>query len=77
MKKIKEKAIIELLKSGDFTVAYHNNCELSLYIGRHKYEQLENLEEEDEVELDNFDSGYCPEIVRLLVKALGGKSDSI
>jgi len=66
--------IIELLKSGNFTIAYHDNQSPALYKGHWEYEQLENKKE---IPIDNFDDGYCPEIVALLTKALGGKSTSV
>ena len=69
------KQVIELLKSGDFTITYHDRCSPSLYKGKWKYEQLENKEE---IEYETYlETGYCPLIVELLAKALGGKSDSI
>ena len=69
-----KKGMIELLKSGDFTIAYHDNCSPSLYKGKHEYDELP-----DEVDYD-FDfgnNGYIPEVVEILVEALGGKSDSV
>jgi hypothetical protein len=71
---MKKKDIIKLLKSGDFTIAYHDNACPTLYKGRREYEQLLG---ENEVELDGLDEGYCPEIVSLLTEALGGVSNSI
>jgi hypothetical protein len=74
MKEMEKKEIIELLKSGKFTVAYHDFNSPSLYKGKHRYE---NLKDSDEVKLYGWENGYCPYIVSLLVKALGGTSDSI
>lgn len=70
-----KKQIIELLKSGDFTIAYHDNGVASLYKGRHKYENLP----EDELDVGTLfeQEGYCPGEVALLVKALGGRTESI
>lgn len=71
---MKNKAdILELLRSGDFTVSYHDNATPGLYKGKWKYEDLEDAEE---IELANWEDGYCPQIVSLLVEALGGKSNS-
>lgn len=67
-------SIIELLKSGNFTIAYHDNQSPSLYEGRHTYEELEDKEE---IQLEIFDGGYVPDIVCYLVEALGGRSTSI
>ena len=69
-----EKEIIKLLKSGNFTIAYHDNCAPFLYQGRCTYEELDSAEE---IEYEDFDDGYCPAIVALLVKALNGNSCSI
>lgn len=68
------KKIIELLKSGDFTVAYHDNDSPTLYTGKHKYWKLK---EEDEIKIPYSDDGYLPAIVALLVEALGGESSSV
>lgn len=68
------KKIVELLKSGDFTIAYHDNESPSLYAGKWKYEQLED---KNEIDYGFGSDGYCPLIVTLLTKALGGKSDSV
>jgi hypothetical protein len=70
-----EKKIIELLKTGDFTIAYHDNGQCSLYKGKFEYDDL------PEKSLHDFDyndaEGYCPHIVVLLAKALCGKSETI
>lgn len=70
-----EASIIQLLKSGDFTIAYHDNSHCSLYKGRFEYD---NLPEAEDYEFDFTDTeGYAPTIVRLLVNALGGKCETI
>ena len=67
-----EKEIIDLIKSGDFTIAYHDNEYCCLYKGKLKYEDLP--EDKEVYEFDNADSeGYIPEVVDFLVKALKGK----
>jgi hypothetical protein len=68
--------IINILKSGNFTVAYHDNSYCCLYEGKHDYE---NLPDKEVAVFYNTDIslGYCPGIVNLLVTALGGKADSI
>ena len=71
---MKEKQIIDLLKSGNFTIAYHDSEYCCLYKGKLKYEDLP--EDGEVAEFDDV-NGYIPDIVELLVKALGGKSDSI
>lgn len=67
--------IIELLKSGDFTLAYHDNLQCTLYRGKHEYEDLpENGVKDFE---NDFWVGYAPKITCLLVSALQGKIESI
>lgn len=71
-----EKKIIELLESGDFTIAYHDNGQGGLYKGH--YFDYDDLPEKADCEFDYSDSeGYMPLIVQHLTKALGGKSYSI
>ena len=66
--------LVQLLKSGNFTVAYHDNQEGAIYQGR--ADNCNKLPEDDKV--DNFalwdNEGYLPYIVRVLVEALGGKA---
>lgn len=70
-----EQTLIKLLQSGNFTIAYHDNQCCSLYKGKHKYE---DLPENSVYEFDDLgQSGYTPMVVEKLVKALGGKVDSI
>ena len=70
-----ENEIIKLLKSGDFTIFYHDNGQCSLYKG--KYTE-EDLPEDSDVDFDMSDSeGYAPGIVTHLVKALNGNIGSI
>lgn len=80
--KYSEEKIIEILKSGDFTIIYWDNGEATLY--QKKWDKAEEFERDDYATMEKFrifysdwTSGYCPAIVELLVKALGGKSDSI
>lgn len=67
--------IIELLKSGDFTIAYHDHGHCCLYKGRHEYESLPIKEVAEFYDTDG--DGYLPQIVYLLAKALGGASETI
>lgn len=83
MKTISEKKLIELFKSGNFTICYWDNETPTLYEGkwdrnkeyaRDEYETMNKAE----INFPMYDMrGYLPDIVYLLVKALGGKSDSI
>lgn len=77
----KEK-IIELLKSGDFTIIYWDSCEPTLYSKKwNKDEEYKRDEYETMnkfiVEIPDYSDGYLPSIVSLLARALGGKTDSI
>lgn len=67
-----DKKIIELLKSGNFTLHYHDNGACDLYKGIHK-EILPNKEIAS-FSLGFNNEGYLPKEVELLVKALGGES---
>lgn len=72
-----EQDLIKLFKSGNFTIAYHDNQEGCIYEG--KIDDYDKLPEDGEI--DDFFSwaceGYLPYIVQVLVKALGGKALSI
>ncbi len=67
--------ILKLLKSGDFTIAYHDNGYCCLYEGRHEYDKLPKKEFQGFYDDDG--DGYLPPIVHLLVTALGGASETI
>ena len=72
MKAKKREEILALLKSGDFTIAYHDSGDAYLYRGRHEYDKLKS---KDKVHAFDYDSeGYIPMEVQLLVEALGGKT---
>jgi hypothetical protein len=72
-----DQDLINLLKSGNFTIAYHDNQDGCVYEGR--IDNYGKLPEDGEV--DDFYSwdhdGYLPYIVKMLVKALGGEALSI
>lgn len=70
------KELIKLLKSGDFTIAYHDNGVCSVYKGRHQYDDLPEKEDWEFDMNDNY-NGYAPAIVCYLIQALGGKCESI
>lgn len=67
------KKIIEILKSGDFTIAYHDNGYCNLYKGKFEYDDLKGKP----IEFDDWEDGYTPDVVKQLVEALGGKVVSI
>ena len=67
--------LIELLKSGDFTIAYHDAGVCSIYRGKMKYGELP-----EGGELKDFMGcyeGYKPRVVEILVEALGGMSVTV
>ena len=70
-----KKKVVELLKSGNFTIAYHDSSSAWLYEGKLKYEDLAEDGECYDFSSQGFD--YISEEVELLVKALGGKVVSI
>ena len=77
-----DKKLIELFKSGNFTIIYWDNQAPSVYKGKWNYNK--ECEKDDykemtkaEIEFNDYEYGYCPKIVELLTKALGGKSDSV
>jgi hypothetical protein len=71
-----EQKIIELLQSGDFTIAYHDNGSCCLYKGKYTYDELPE-EEDFGFDMNEHEIGYAPAIVVHLVRALKGNIDSI
>lgn len=69
------KKILEILKSGKFTLAYHDSNYCCLYEGHKKYDDLE--EDMHIAEFGESSFSYIPEEVEVLVKALGGKVVSV
>jgi len=67
------KKVIDLLKTGNFTIAYHDNGDCRIYKGHKTYEECEKEIYSPE---ENYD-GYTPEIVEMLVRALQGEVESI
>jgi hypothetical protein len=71
-----EKEIVALLKSGDFTIAFHDRGECSIYRGKFKYEKLPEKEDYT-IQMGAGQEGYAPDVVLFLCMALGGKCISI
>lgn len=77
-----QKEAIKVLKSGNFSIHYHNNGSGSIYKNRFEYDDFMDEEgndiQQEEVYSFNYDAsiGYLPEIVQLLTLALGGNADS-
>jgi hypothetical protein len=69
---------LKILKSGDFTILYHDNGQCDLFEGKYdSYEDVPEGVEPIQEFYSNDSEGYCPDIVSLLTKALGGKTYSI
>jgi hypothetical protein len=81
MKKTREQ-IIQILKSGDFTIYYHDNEAPTLYQKKWDMDEENDRDECEtvkkfEIDFDDYGGGgYCPEIVDLLTEALGGVTGS-
>ena len=79
----KDKEIVALIRSGNFTLHYHDQKSSILLRGKHKIHQLEKLSDEriEELTVKEYDSngyvGYLPEEVIYLVTAIGGMCNSI
>ena len=69
-----KNTIIKLLKSGNFTIAYHDSGECTLYKGHKAYE---DLPEDGIADFGGQTDGYIEDVVELLVEALGGKTETI
>ena len=82
-KKISEKELVALLKTGNFTIVYWDNENPTFYKGKwDKNKEYERDEYEtmnkSELDIEQYNmQGYCPDVVKWLVMALKGKSDSI
>ena len=71
---LSQNEAIELLKSGNYTIAYHDNGSPSLYNGKHEYDSLPK--KEVYIFEENF-NGYIPEVVFCLSEALKGAVETI
>lgn len=83
MKEYKEKDLVSLLKTGNFTIIYWDNEGPTFYKGKwdkdKEYDKDEYATmEKSRIEIELYGmNGYLPDEVRLLVMALKGQSDSI
>lgn len=73
---MKKSEIIKLLRSGNFTIAYHDSDYCCLYKGKMAYEELSEKNSK-EINFDGMSDGYIPIEVEYLVEALGGKVGSV
>ena len=65
--------LYEFLKSGNFTLVYHDNQACTLYKGKLKDTDEINDKTKVIIEYGGSSEGYTPDEVEDLVKALGGK----
>lgn len=78
-----KKKTKELLKSGNFTICYHDKEYFTIHEGRKSYDKCSDDFDEDgepkngEEFFDHDGDGYAPEIIIELAKILGGKVVSI
>ncbi len=80
---MREKDLVSLLRTGNFTIVYWDSGEPTFYKGKwDKDKEYEKDEYEtmnkSQIEVDMFNmTGYLPDVVRWLTMALKGHSDSI
>lgn len=72
---MKIKEITKILKSGNFTICYHDNGSGAIYKGNHDYEHC--VDEDVILEFEGNTVGYIPDEVALLIKVFGGRVESI
>lgn len=78
MKEKKTKGVVnDILRSGDFTLAYHDNQHCTLHRGRRKYDIDMATVSNQVAEFYGQSDGCIPDEVVMLVRALGGKVVSI
>lgn len=83
MIQMKEKDLVSLFRTGNFTIIYWDNESPTFYKGKWDKDKEYEKDEYDtmnksEIEINQYDgSGYLPDVVRWLVMALKGNSDSI
>ena len=76
MKAKEREEILKLLRSGKFTIEYHDSGYCIISKGHHK--DYGRVKEKDEiVECAGCNDGYAPVEVGLLVEALGGRLFSV
>lgn len=72
-----DKRILDLIKSGNFTVMCWDNGRSSFYEGKQTIETINEKELEPFIEFDCDFDGYLDNAMKLLINALGGHSGSI
>jgi hypothetical protein len=71
-----EKEIVALFKSGNFTIAFHDQAYCCIYKGKFDYENLPE-QEDYSIDMGSGSEGYSPDVVLFLTKALKGRCVSI
>ena len=74
MDKAKKNRVIKLLKSGNFTLAFHDNGYFNIYKG--KFDDYNDLKGKP-IEVDSWGYGYTTVESELLTEALGGRVVSV
>jgi len=72
-----DERILNLIKSGNFTVITWDNGQYSFYEGKQTVDTVSDKDLEAFIEFDCEEDGYMPDAVALLIKALGGNWGSI
>lgn len=79
----KEKDLVSLLRTGNFTIIYWDNEDPTFYKGKwnmtKEYEKNEYADmEKSRIDISQYNTeGYLPDVVRWLTMALKGESGSI
>lgn len=72
---MKIREIAKLLKTGKFTIAYHDRGCCTIHKGHIEYDEIP--EKEVDQDMPEGICGYIPGEVEMLVEALGGKVVSV
>ena len=62
-----QKQVIQQMKTGDFTIAYHDNACAEFYKGKYEYD---NLPEKEDYAFNANHDGYLPEVVILFITSI-------
>ncbi len=71
------KKLIEIIKSGNFTVYFNDNGCCDVYHGKFSQTKIESEKFQEEPIFSSSLESYYTELEELLVEALGGKLHSV
>ena len=78
---MEKKRIIKILKSGNFSIYYHDNGCASIYEGKYNFDEIQDEEwdklQEEKLIFESEPDGYYTLDVELLVEALDGELYSV